>query len=365
VNATAVSRVLHICEPTHSGTALVAFRLADGLRVDGVEPLVLTPRGRLMDWCRAAGVPVLELPFRRRSLSSYARSIRLIRRLGRDGAFDVVHAHSSFAGMLARGARTRGFPPLAFQPHAWSWLAVRAELQLPLRLLERALIERTDLLICVSADELAAGRAAGLKPRRALVIPNGVPFPAELRDRGATPERPVGGVIGRLAPQKGIDVLIRAAASPHWPAGLRVEVLGMGGQEDELVALAEQLGVSDRIALLGYVEDPQPYLQERWDLFVLPSRYEGAPLALLEALAAGLVTIATRVAGVAELLPGSPLTVAVEDPEALAATLSDALADWPRATADALEFRERARQEYSLATQLRRTLAAYRELVAS
>lgn len=362
MSASGVRRVLHVCEPTHSGAALVSFRLADGLRASGVQPTVLTPPGRLATWCVEASIPVVDLPLSRRSPGSYARSIRVLRRLVATTDFSLIHAHSSFSGLLVRLARTRAFPPIVFQPHAWSWLAVPAELRLPLKRLERALAPRTDLLLCVSAEELAAGRAAGLKPQRAMVIPNGVPFPAQTRDRGARPVSPLGGAIARLVSQKGIDVLIRAAGRPDWPRGLAVEVLGMGPDESQLRSLATELGVQDRVRLRGYVDDPQPDL-ERWDLFVLPSRYEGAPLALLEALAAGLVVVATRVAGVAELMPNSRFTVPVEDPEALARALAAAIDDWPIAVAEAAAFRAGAATEYSLETQLDRTLTAYRELV--
>jgi glycosyltransferase involved in cell wall biosynthesis len=359
-----VRRVLHICEPTDSGAALVSFRLAQGLRARGVEPLILTPPGRLTGWCTEAGIPVIELPLSRRSPTSYVQSIRRLRRVLVEGNFSLIHAHSSFSGLLARIARPRRSPPIVFQPHAWSWLAVAPELQAPLKRLERALASRTDLLVCVSAEELSVGRAAGVEPRRAIVIPNGVPFPPHPRERPDKPDVPRGGAIGRLSAQKGIDVLIRAAARPEWPTGLSIDVLGTGADEAELRALVAELGVADRVRLRGYVDDPQPHL-ERWDLFVLPSRYEGAPLALLEALAAGLVLVSTRVAGVAELLPGSQLTVPIDDPSALARALATALDDWPAAVAEAAAFRARAATEYSLETQLERTLTAYRELVGA
>ena len=363
MSAPTVSRVLHVCEPTHSGAALVSFRLASGLRSDGVEPVVLTPPGRLAGWCEQAGIRTVVLPFARRSPLSYARSMALIRRLVKEGGFSVIHAHSSFSGLLVRVARDGSFPPIVFQPHAWSWLAVRPTLQAPLKLMERGLAPRTDLLLCVSAQELAIGRDAGLEPSRAEVIPNGVPFPLQPRGRPEPSVPPVGGVIARLSRQKGIDVLIRAAASAEWPAGLSIEVVGMGGLGEELEALTRELGVTERVRFLGYSEEPQAHL-ERWDLFVLPSRYEGAPLALLEALAAGLVVVATRVAGVQELMPDSRFTVPIEDPVALARSLAEVLGDWSRATEEVAAYRQRAAMDYSLEVQLERTLEAYRDLVA-
>lgn len=364
MSAPGVRRVLHVCEPTHSGAALVSFRLADGLRAQGVESVVMTPGGRLAGWCAEAGIPVIALPFSRRAPSSYVRSLRRLRRVVAEGDFSLIHAHSSFSGLLARVARTRGFPPIVFQPHAWSWLAVRAELQAPLKLLERALAPRADLLLCVSAEELAVGRAAGLRPRRVVVVANGVVFPATTRDRSSLPDRPAAGTVARLSHQKGIDVLMRAAARPEWPAGVSVEVLGTGSDEAELGALGAELGVQERVRLRGYVDAPQGDL-DRWELFVLPSRYEGSPLALLEALAAGLVLVATQVAGVAELMPGSRLTAPVDDPLALARAVAAAVDDWPGALSEAAAFRSRAAQEYSLATQLERTLSAYEDLVGT
>jgi glycosyltransferase involved in cell wall biosynthesis len=355
-------RVLHVCEPTEAGAAAVAFQLASGLRADGVEAVVCTPVGRLSCWCDGADIPVVELPFERRSLRSYGRAIRRIRRLAAEGGFSIIHAHSSFAGALVRLARTAAFPAVVFQPHAWSFLAVPRPLRRPLQLVERRLAQRTDLLLCVSPEELALARAAGISARREKVIPNGVAFPERPRSRVRLGQPPIAGCMARLSRQKGVDVLIRAVASPDWPRQLAVEVVGTGPMEEELRDLAARVGVGDRVRFLGYAEEPGAMLSQ-WDLFVLPSRYEGAPLALLEALAAGLVVIATRVAGVAGVMGEGGWTVPVGDPGALAQAVARALDDWPRAVAASEAARHRASREFSLDTQLRRVLSAYRELV--
>jgi glycosyltransferase involved in cell wall biosynthesis len=131
--------------------------------------------------------------------------------------------------------------------------------------------------------------------------------------------------------------------------------------EPQLRELASRLGLGKQVRFLGYCDAPEAAL-DRWDLFLLPSRYEGAPLALLEALAAGLVVIATRVAGVAGVIEPR-WTVPVGDAEALAHAAARALSDWPRAVADAAAARQTAGRERSLQSQLERTEAAYRELV--
>ena len=91
--------------------------------------------------------------------------------------------------------------------------------------------------------------------------------------------------VGRLAPQKGFDLLLRASAALHG-RGLRhrLVVLGRGDEHDALQRLATELGIADAVELRGFVANPHEVMA-RADLFVLSSRTEGMPLSLLEALA--------------------------------------------------------------------------------
>ncbi len=357
--------VLQVCEPTHAGAARVTFNLAVGLREHGIDSAICTPAGQLADWSQSAGLEVLDFPLERRAPSSYRAAIRTVRRALAGGRFDLVHAHSSFAGAIVRLACGRGSTPVVFQPHAWSFLAVPPALRPPVMLLERLLARRTDLLVCVSDEELERAQAARIRARRSIVVPNGVDFAPDQRGRadGTAPESPTAGCIARLVPQKGVDVLVRALASSHWPAGLSVEVVGSGPKHAELAALTDELRVGERIRFAGPVDDVGPFLQ-RWDLFVLPSRYEGAPLALLESIAAGLPVIATDGVGMAELAGAGSSTVPVDDPDALARAVADALRDWPRTVRAAEELRLQAKRRYSIPAQVQRMAAAYASLYA-
>jgi glycosyltransferase involved in cell wall biosynthesis len=366
-------RVLHVCEPTHAGAARVAFTLADRLRPLGVDPVVCTPPGELAEWCAHAGVPVLGLPFARRRPATWAAAHRVLDAALSGDGYDLVHAHSSFAGVLVRARR--GGPPVVFQPHAWSFLALSGTARRASVLVERGLARRTDLLVCVSDDELALGHAAGIRIRSERVILNGVAFdePAPSAagsvpggDPAGTrpPPAPIAGCVARLAPQKGIDVLLRALAEPRWPAGVAVEIVGDGPREAELVALAASLGVADRVRFLGRSDDVAAELH-RWALFVLPARYEaGVPIALLEALAAGLPAVVTDVAGVRGLFEAAALAapLPVDDPAALAAAVGDAFADWPATVRRAHALRAAAARRYSLTAQAEAMAAAYRSL---
>ncbi|MFQ4142244.1 glycosyltransferase family 4 protein [Chlorogloeopsis sp. ULAP02] len=104
------------------------------------------------------------------------------------------------------------------------------------------------------------------------------------------------GSVGRLDAMKGHDVLIRAVAQLE---GVRVVILGEGGEHRALKQLATELGVSDRLSFLGWVDNPRAYLPQ-FDIFAMPSRSEGFPLAIVEAMLAGLPVVATRVGSVAE-----------------------------------------------------------------
>lgn len=127
-------------------------------------------------------------------------------------------------------------------------------------------------------------------------IPNCVP------DVGAKPPpvrldgHIVVGSVGRLDLMKAHDILLRVIAKV---AGVRVVILGEGEQRPALEKLAIDLGVSDRIGLLGWVDNPRAYLHE-FDVIALPSRSEGFPLAVVEAMLAARPVVATRVGSVLE-----------------------------------------------------------------
>ena len=173
------------------------------------------------------------------------------------------------------------------------------------------------------------------------VVPNGV----------SPPEAPVtgGDLVGTLAlfePVKGLDVLIRAAkrlGATH--PEVRVALFGGGSQEAALRALAAELGVERRVRFEGYV--PSPRALARMAVFVLPSFMENSPMALLEAMAAGVPAVATRVGGVEELTGDTVVLVAPGDPEALATAVARLLDDPERRGRQARRARERVLERFT------------------
>ena len=168
----------------------------------------------------------------------------------------------------------------------------------------------------------------GVPRDRIRVIPNGVAIERFTPVRSARAVRTIL-TVANLRPEKGHDVLLRAAArlaASH--PDLSFVVAGDGPRAAELRAMADRLGVADRVEFLGHVEDV-PSLLARADVFVLPSLSEAFPNAAIEAMAAGLPVIASATGGLLDLVDHQRTGVLVPaaDPEALAEAIGALAAD--------------------------------------
>jgi GalNAc-alpha-(1->4)-GalNAc-alpha-(1->3)-diNAcBac-PP-undecaprenol alpha-1,4-N-acetyl-D-galactosaminyltransferase len=165
---------------------------------------------------------------------------------------------------------------------------------------------------------------------RAVVMPNPVIAPASAIATERVLPTPSAIAIGRLHPQKGFDLLLRAferlqAKHPDW----QLTILGEGPMRAELEALRSELKLTDRVHLIGAVQNVPDYLRQA-DLFVLPSRFEGFPMALCEALAHGLPAIAADcLSGPRDIIDDgiNGLLVPTEDVDALVAGLDELMSD--------------------------------------
>ncbi|MGI5171309.1 glycosyltransferase [Spirillospora sp. CA-253888] len=331
--------VLHVSQPTHGGVAVYVVQAVREQIRRGWRVAVACPaEGELAADLAAAGIE--HLPWRARRSPGpgmLGEALELGAAIGRFDP-DVVHLHSSKAGLVGRLPLVARNRRVIFQPHGWSWLAAGGAQGRASLLWERAAARRADALVCVGQGELDQGRRAGVRGA-AHLIRNGVDRrrfhrmdagarTAARAELGLPEDAPVAVCVGRVTRQKGQDVLLDA-----WPrirARCPRAVLALVGDGDAVDRLRERSEAG--VMFVPAVADTRRWLAAS-TVMVLPSRWEGLPLTALEALAAGRSLVATGIPGLAEVVtPGTGALVAVEDPaglaEAVAARLLDpALAD--------------------------------------
>ncbi|MFQ5877310.1 MAG: glycosyltransferase [Acidobacteriota bacterium] len=302
-------------------------------------------------------------------LRAACRLLSLLRR----ERVQILHAHLFPANLAARLlGRAAGVPVVVCAHHD-------TDIDMPRRnrLLERATAGLSDAVVaCSEAVRRYALRTYGLGPGRVRTLRNAVeqpPSPIEAlrrealrREFGAGPSDLLLGTVGRLVePKKGIPVFLAAARriARELPA-VRFVVVGDGPDREGVEACAAREGVSHRTTFAGFRRDVEDVMASL-DLLVQPSNWEGFGLTLVEAMAAGIPVVATRVGGVPEVVVDgrTGLLVPPADPDALARACLDLLSDRERALRLGRAGRERARGEFSIEDLVERTAALYRELL--
>jgi glycosyltransferase involved in cell wall biosynthesis len=319
--------LITLAEPggAQTSVSLLLPGLADRFEVT----LAAHGSGPLREAARAVGVPFVQLEHLRRPIHPWhdalglAELVRLCRRLRPD----IVHAHSSKAGVLGRvAAMLAGVPIRVFTVHGWPFGAYGG-LQGRLFLwLERLMRPITTSVICVADSTRELGlKERACDPERTLVIHNAVDTSGFARSRGRRdPPRIIS--IGRLAFPKDFATLVEALRRVE--AEHEAVLVGDGPDLHDVTAEIRRRGLSTQIGLVGARRDVGDLLAEA-DVFVLSSRSEGFPISILEAMAAGLPVVASDVGGVAEaVVDGTTgLLVPSGDPSALADALQRLLRD--------------------------------------
>ncbi len=350
---------------TYGGTEKVVTELARRMDRARFQPWVVIPRAKALDRMaedlRAAGVPVERLDEITNRLQA-GRAWSTLRFLSRHRSA-VLHVHHVWPAAdryLVPIAHVAGVRAVIVTEHLVGYAHSSGQ-----KWLKRREHARADEVVCVSrAVATMLERDYAFDSERGRVIENGVdaigldralPHAAVERARvraamGAPEGTFVWAFVGRLETQKGIDVLLAALAAT--PAGARGEsrlwIVGDGSQREALEAQAAALGIASRVRFAGAVHDAAPYL---WgaDGFALASRWEGLPLALLEAQAAGLPVVAAAAGGIPEAIRDGTtgLLVPREDATALAAALARIESDPELARRLGYEAARQAREEWS------------------
>jgi D-inositol-3-phosphate glycosyltransferase len=292
---------------------------------------------------------------------------------------DVVHAHFWMSGLAALAAAARVGVPVVQTFHALGTVKRRhqgrEDTSPPERLADERRIARTvDRVIATCSDEVAELTRMGARADRLTVVPCGVDL-AHFTPHGPCLPRRSGRrrilAIGRLVPRKGVADVIRALVDVP-----RTELVVAGGPVAEelrgdpevrrLAALAEELGVADRVVFRGRVARPDmPPLLRSADAVVCAPWYEPFGIVPLEAMACGVPVVATAVGGMLDTVVdgATGLLVPPRDPGALASALRSLLDDPDRREAYGAAGTARARERYGWDTVAAGTLEVYRELV--
>jgi glycosyltransferase involved in cell wall biosynthesis len=358
-------RITHVVSSLQvGGMEQFALRIASEQQRRGHAVRLLAVRGGpLLEHARAAGVPVHIL--RGRGKQTWLPDALLCHARARP---QIVHAHNPTSLPYAAIARAVGRPAVLMTRHGQ-----RAELRTPTE------TEWNATAAVVAVSEAAATVLRETYPAQAAkvsVIHNGIEPAAPARPReetratlGLDPSDPipVGIIVARIDTLKGHDTLLHALAQlPLTTPPVTLLIAGDGAERAAMERLATELGITQQARFLGFRTDVRDLLAAS-DFFVLPSRLEGLPLSVLEAMAHGLPVIATPVGGTPEVIPDPRygLLTPVDDVPALAAVLARLASD-PALRQELGEAgRRRVAEAFSFAAMTSRYDALYRRLLSS
>jgi glycosyltransferase involved in cell wall biosynthesis len=362
--------ILHVLVSTRPGGGPQhVFTVATGLRRRGWRSIVAGPAdGALFARFGEAGVQTIPLRTDRLSPRTLWRLVGVIRRHG----VGLVHSHGKGAGVHARlAARLTGVPAV-HTLHGIHYERYRPSARAAYLALERRLAAWTRIVINVSRAQEREGLALRLfAPGQSVVILNGIDVArlgASALDRwdartalGLEPSVSVVGCVARFDEVKRLDLLLRAAAAV--PSAPTVALIGGGPEEARLRALAAEGGLGPRVRFAGEVPDAARLLAA-FDVFAAPSRKEGLPLAVVEAMALGVPVVASDIAAHRELLGPDSDGLVEGSVEAFAKRLTAVLADPDLRGRLGAENRTRARSEFDVRDMLTALEGVYRDVLA-
>ena len=371
--------VLHVLEALEGGTAR---HVTDLVRhVDNITHHVAVPPRRVggmtdtlaVPAMEAAGATVHRLDMRRMPLSPRnAASLVGLRRLVSRLRPDIVHGHSAIGGALARLAAADSRARRVYTPNGLHPSVIAMNL-------ERGLGALTDRWIAVAPSEAAVAEARGIASRgRMVTIPNGIALRRGDGDGGADTRRgvdirhllglagegPLIGFVGRLVAQKAPEMVIEATALLcRQRPDVKAVMIGSGPREDAVRSLIREQGLTESVHLVPYLPRAATVM-DQFDVLLLPSRYEGCPYTVLEAMRAGTPVVLSDAVGNRDLVVDGLTGRLVRQghPEETAAALVDVVDDPGAARRRAEAAEARLAERHDVRHMAAATAAVYAEL---
>jgi len=357
-----------ITELNVGGAEMVVAKITAHLNEDRFHCSVcsLLPDGRLAEVLQEQGIKTLSLNVKEKfDVRGLFRLLRLLR----EEKTDILHTHLFHANLLGRIAgRMAGVPVIISHQHG-----VERSRSKVRSLLDRLTSRYADVVIstCEVVKQTLIKRDK-IPPDKIRTIYKGVEITnAEVksssarRNLGITSDVPVVGIVANLRSMKGHDTFLKAARMIlNDVENARFLIVGGGPLEGKLKALAFKLGVSPQTIFTGFRDDV-PSLLATMDVFVLPSLWEGVPIAILEAMAMAKPVVATEVGGIPEIVVNGETGILVppQNPKLLAEAIIALLQNRERAEAMGRAGRERVERCFTVERMVQQTEALYEELI--
>ena len=332
----------------------------------GCQPIVATGEtGYLVEEANRLGVPVHVIPSLRQPITPIHDLLAFlkIRKLIKLEKPDLIHAHTSKAGLISRIAGWTTKRPTVFTAHTWSFAdgvpSIRQLIALPLEKLA-AKVGSKVIAVSRSNAQLATSKAV-VDKANLVTIWNGVPD-VSLRASPGTRDVPTLIMVARFAPQKDQLSLIRAVAGIK--GAWRLLFVGDGPTRATVQREVNSFGLEDRVEFLGDRDDIAGLLAQS-DAFVLSTNWEGLPLSILEAMRAGLPVITTNVGGCSEAVTDGVNGFLTEpgDVEHLREKIESLLSSRSLLKLMGAAGRARFDQDFRMESMIEKLLTVYHEVI--
>jgi len=326
-----------------------------------VEVAILYPEDTFKEDIEKADVHVWKLGLNfKYDLRGVMKLISLIKR----GKYSIVHVHLFPANLFVSLASLFLPKNIKFIFSEHNVYNRRRSFKI-FKILDTFIYSRYYKIICVSKQVQGAliEWLPNLK-RKSVVISNAVPVP-DLSNWSPVKKYDVL-FVGRLTKAKGVDILLKAIKilKEKYQKEIKAAIVGEGYLEEELKELVIELGIEKEVEFLGVRRDIER-LMKSTQIFVLPSRWEGLPLAILEAMSSRASIIATSVGGISEVIEHEKegILISPEDPEVLASAISELLKDEELRVKLGINAYKKVKEKYSIEVYTNNILELYKSLI--
>ncbi|WP_019507056.1 glycosyltransferase family 4 protein [Pleurocapsa sp. PCC 7319] len=340
--------------------------LAIALQEEQHKVLVLTgQKGIYNEILRQAGIESISCEYLQRKINPVAdgKSFRYILHIIDLFKPDLIAAHSSKAGILGRLASKLTKVPCVFTAHGWSFTpGIPEPSRTIFRWLERLMVPLTEKVICVSEFDRQIGFTAGMNPQQLLTVHNGMKDVVPILRANPAKSDPIKiAMVARFDEPKDHSTLIKAVQD----LDAQLILVGDGPNLPIIRQHVEQLGITKKVAFLGFRQDVAKILAEV-QIFTLISKFEALPCTIIEAMRAGLPVVVSDVGGVKEIVIDNETGYVIprNDTEKLRQKLSYLIDNDQERSRMGKLARQKYESELTFKHMYDRTLTVYQEIVA-